>query len=135
MKEGIHPEYHPVVYVDVSTGDEILTRSTIKSDETREIDGVSHYVINCDITSFTHPFYTGKQKLMDTEGRIDRFRKKYGSIGGSKEEAPAATEEPVEAAPEEPVEAAAEEAPAEEAAAEEAPVEEAAADTADTADA
>lgn len=78
MKADTHPEYHPVVFVDVSTNDEIVTRSTMKSDDTRDIDGVTHYVINCDITSFTHPFFTGKQKLMDTEGRIDRFRKKYG---------------------------------------------------------
>ena len=78
MKEGIHPDYHPVVFVDVSGGHEIITRSTATSAETREIDGVDHYVIKCDITSFTHPFFTGKQKLLDTEGRIDRFRKKYG---------------------------------------------------------
>ena len=78
MKADIHPKYHPVVFVDVSTKDEIVTCSTMKSEETREIDGVEHYVVNCDITSFTHPFFTGKQKLMDTEGRIDRFRKKYG---------------------------------------------------------
>jgi len=56
VKEGIHPEYTPVVFIDVSTGDEIQTRSTLTSDETRDIDGVSHYVVNCDITSFTHPF-------------------------------------------------------------------------------
>ena len=78
MKAGIHPKYHPVVFVDASTNDEIISRSTVKSSETREIDGVSHYVISCDITAFTHPFFTGKQKLVDTEGRIDRFRKKYG---------------------------------------------------------
>ena len=83
MKAETHPEYHPVVFVDVSTQDEIVTCSTMTSDETRDIDGVSHYVINCDITSFTHPFFTGKQKLMDTEGRIDRFRKKYGRPGGA----------------------------------------------------
>lgn len=78
MKADIHPTYNPVIFKDLSTGDEIITRSTATSDETREIDGVEHYVLNCDITSFTHPFYTGKQKLVDTEGRIDRFRKKYG---------------------------------------------------------
>lgn len=78
MKEGIHPQFHPVVFVDASSQDEIVTRSTMTSKETREIDGVSHYVVMMDITSFTHPFFTGKQKLLDTEGRIDRFRKKYG---------------------------------------------------------
>ena len=80
MKPEIHPEYNPVIFVDVSTGDEIVTRSTATSAETRDIDGVEHYIIKCDITAFTHPFFTGKQKLVDTEGRIDRFRKKYGSL-------------------------------------------------------
>jgi len=78
MKEGIHPAYHPVVFVDASSGDEIVTRSTMTSNEKRKIDGVDHYVISMDMTSYTHPFFTGKQKLVDTEGRIDRFRKKYG---------------------------------------------------------
>ena len=77
MKKGIHPDYHPVVFVDSATGDEILTRSTIISDEKREIEGVTHYVVYCDITSFTHPFYTGKQKLVDTAVRIEKFQKKY----------------------------------------------------------
>jgi large subunit ribosomal protein L31 len=78
MKEGIHPAYHPVVFVDASSGDEIITRSTMTSNEKRKIDGVDHYVISMDMTPYTHPFFTGKQKLVDTEGRIDRFRKKYG---------------------------------------------------------
>ena len=66
MREGIHPEYHPVVFVDVSTGDEI-TQSTMTSADTKTIDGVDHYIVNCDITSHP-PFFTGKQKLVDTEG-------------------------------------------------------------------
>ena len=78
MKEGIHPKYHPVVFVDAGSGDEVITRSTVTSKETRVIDGVDHYVVSMDITSYTHPFFTGKQKLVDTEGRIDRFKKKYG---------------------------------------------------------
>jgi large subunit ribosomal protein L31 len=78
MKEGIHPKYHPVIFVDASTGDEVITRSTMTSAEKRTIDGVEHFVVSMDITSFSHPFFTGKQKLVDTEGRIDRFRKKYG---------------------------------------------------------
>lgn len=80
MKADIHPEYHPVIFRDVSTGDEIMTRSTMTSGNQRDVEGVSHYVVNCDITSFTHPFFTGKQKLLDSEGRIDRFRKKYGNL-------------------------------------------------------
>ncbi|MFQ6613640.1 MAG: type B 50S ribosomal protein L31 [Fidelibacterota bacterium] len=77
MKKGIHPDYHPVVFVDISSGDEIVTRSTQTSDKIRTIDGVDHFEIHCDITSFTHPFYTGKQKLVDTAGRIEKFRRKY----------------------------------------------------------
>ena len=81
MRQGIHPELHNVIFVDGSTGDEIMTRSTLKSDETRDVDGVEHFVIKCDITSFSHPFYTGNQRLLDTEGRVDRFRRKYGKKG------------------------------------------------------
>jgi len=80
VKADIHPKYHPVIFRDVSTGDEIITRSTMTSDDKRDVEGVAHYVVNCDITSFTHPFFTGKQKLLDSEGRIDRFRKKYGNL-------------------------------------------------------
>ena len=77
MKSGIHPEYHPVLYID---GDfEFISRSTSKSDETRDIDGVDHYVIRLEISSATHPFYTGKQRFVDTAGRIDRLRQKYGA--------------------------------------------------------
>ncbi len=79
MKKDIHPEYHPVVYVD---GDfEFPSRATSKSEEIRTIDGVDHYVLRLEISSATHPFYTGKQRFVDTAGRIDRFRQKYGSGG------------------------------------------------------
>ena len=76
MKAEIHPTLYPVVFVDGEH--EIITRSTKKSSETRMIDGVEHYVLPLDISSFTHPFFTGKQKLVDTEGRVERFRRKYG---------------------------------------------------------
>lgn len=75
MKPDIHPEYHPVVFVDGEN--EIVTRSTMTSKTTREIDGVEHYVIPVEISAFSHPFYTGRQKLVDTEGRVDRFLKRY----------------------------------------------------------
>ena len=75
MKQGIHPEMHPVIFVDGEY--EIITRSTKKSRETRDVDGVEHYVLHIDISSFTHPFFTGKQKIIDTEGRVERFRKRY----------------------------------------------------------
>ena len=79
MKKDIHPEYNPVVFVDVGSDFEVVTRSTLKSEETRTIDGVDHYVVKVEISSASHPFYTGKQRLVDTAGRIEKFRKRYGS--------------------------------------------------------
>lgn len=76
MKAEIHPKYHPVVFVDGEH--EIVTRSTLTSGKSRDIDGVSHYVIDIAISSHTHPFWTGTQRLVDTAGRVDRFNKKYG---------------------------------------------------------
>jgi len=75
LKTDIHPDYHPVVFVDGEH--EIISKSTMKSKETRSIDGVDHFVINLDVSAFSHPFFTGKQKLMDAEGRVDRFNKRY----------------------------------------------------------
>ncbi len=76
MKPDIHPVNHPVIFVDDEH--EVITRSTMTSSETREIDGVEHYVVKVDISAFSHPFYTGKEKVLDTEGRVERFRKRYG---------------------------------------------------------
>ena len=76
MKDGIHPKYNPVVFVDGEH--EIITRSVMSSKETREIDGVEHFVIPIEVSSYTHPFFTGKQRLVDTEGRVERFRKRWG---------------------------------------------------------
>jgi large subunit ribosomal protein L31 len=77
MKKDAHPDYHPVVFVDPSVGAEFITRSTMTSKETRNIDGVDHYVIKMEISSASHPFYTGKRKFVDTAGRVERFREKY----------------------------------------------------------
>ena len=82
MKKETHPQYHPVVFIDPSVGAEFVgaefvTRSTMKSNETRDIDGVKHFVIRMEISSASHPFYTGKRKFVDTAGRVERFREKY----------------------------------------------------------
>ncbi len=77
MKKEIHPQYHPVVFVDPSVGAEFVTRSSMKSAETRDIDGVKHFVIKMEISSASHPFFTGKRKFIDTAGRVERFREKY----------------------------------------------------------
>ncbi len=79
MKKEIHPDYHPVLFVDHGASYEFASRSTMKSKEVRKIDGVDHYVIRLDISSASHPFYTGRQRFVDTAGRIDKFRSKYGS--------------------------------------------------------
>lgn len=76
MKPEIHPEYHPVVFVDGEH--EVVSRSTMTSNKTRDIDGVEHYVIDVAISAASHPFWTGTQRILDTAGRIDRFNKKYG---------------------------------------------------------
>ena len=79
MKKDIHPEYRPVVFKDVSCDFTILTRSTIKTSQTiKWEDGKEYPFVKLDISSASHPFYTGKHKIMDTEGRIEKFRKKFG---------------------------------------------------------
>ena len=75
MRADIHPTYNPVIFKDDE--DEVISRSTMKSDEIRTIDGVDHYVLRVEISAFSHPFYTGQQKIIDTEGRVERFRKRY----------------------------------------------------------
>ena len=78
MKPGIHPDYHPVVFRD-PTAFAFLTRSTATSNDTIEWeDGNTYPVINVDVSSASHPFYTGKQKIMDTAGRVERFNRRYG---------------------------------------------------------
>jgi len=75
MKANIHPNFKPVIFVDGEN--EIRTFSTATSKEKRVIDGVEYSLIPVDISAYSHPFFTGKQKLVDTEGRVDRFLKRY----------------------------------------------------------
>ena len=84
MKTGIHPEYREVVFQDSSTGTQILTRSTIKTDKTVDYEGRKLPLVTVDISSASHPFFTGKQKFIDTAGRVDKFQKKYNwtNLGG-----------------------------------------------------
>ena len=78
MKKGIHPEnYRPVVFKDMSNEEIFISRSTINAKETIEIDGVTYPLVKLEITSSSHPFYTGKQKLVDTAGRVDKFMRRY----------------------------------------------------------
>lgn len=77
MKEGIHPTLYPVLFVD---GEHEWTGvSTMKSANTRAVNGVDHYVVNLEISAYSHPFYTGQKKLVDTAGRVEKFMRRYGN--------------------------------------------------------
>ena len=135
MRKDIHPEYREVLFHDTSVDEYFLIRSTLATDQTKEwTDGKTYPYCVLDISSASHPFYTGKQKLVDTGGRVDKFRKRFGSKTKSAPVTEAASEEvPAEevVAAEEPVveETVAEEVVAtEEPVAEEAPSEDDATD-------
>ena len=89
MKPDIHPSYRPVVFQDTSSDFSFLTKSTIETSDTIEWeDGETYPLAKVEISSESHPFYTGKQILVDTTGRVERFRKRYGDMGpASKAEA------------------------------------------------
>ena len=79
MKEGIHPDYHPVVFHDVGSGVKFLPRSTIASKDKVKLEhGNAYPQIAVDISSASHPFFTGKMKFIDAAGRVEKFQKKYG---------------------------------------------------------
>ncbi|WP_406233348.1 type B 50S ribosomal protein L31 [Nocardia sp. NBC_01009] len=79
MKIGIHPDYHPVVFEDSSTGKQFLTRSTSTSTRTVQwSDGNTYPLLMVDVTSDSHPFWTGAHRVMDTQGRVEKFERKYG---------------------------------------------------------
>ncbi len=81
MKTKIHPEnYREVVFKDMSNEETFITRSTVATRETIEIDGKEYPLVKLEITSASHPFFTvSKQKLVDTAGRVDKFRSRYGN--------------------------------------------------------
>lgn len=96
MKPGIHPDYRYVVFQDSSSGDKFLTRSTIESNDTITWeDGNEYPLAKVEISAFTHPFFTGQMKIVDTAGRVERFERRYGrrKKGGAAEVAPEASEE------------------------------------------
>ncbi len=78
MKKGIHPEnYRLVAFKDMSNEDVFITKSTVETKETITHEGVEYPVFKMEISRTSHPFYTGKSKLIDTAGRIDKFKTKY----------------------------------------------------------
>ena len=79
MKPGIHPTYRYVVFQDTSSGDTMLTKSTIEATETTTwTDGQEYPLAKVEISAFTHPFFTGQMKIVDTAGRVERFERRYG---------------------------------------------------------
>ena len=128
MKKDIHPEYREVLFHDTSVDEYYLVRSTLSTDQTKEYEGKTYPYCVLDISSASHPFYTGKQKLVDTGGRVDKFRKRFGNKTKAAPVAePAAEEAPLEeVAIEETIteEVATEESVVEEAKSEETPAEE-----------
>ena len=81
MKEGIHPDnYRLVAFKDMSNDDVFITKSTVESKDSIEQDGVTYPLVKLEISRTSHPFYTGKTKLIDTAGRIDKFKNRYAKI-------------------------------------------------------
>lgn len=88
MKDGIHPKYQSVIFRDASSGFAILTRSTVKppTQMMKWEDGQEYPVVTVDVSSASHPFYTGKSKFVDAAGRVDKFNKKFQGTYGKKKE-------------------------------------------------
>lgn len=88
MKDGIHPAYRPVIFRDRSAGLSILTRSTLSPQRTAAWDdGCEYPVVDVEISSASHPFWTGSARVVDSEGRVERFRRRYGAAGAEERRA------------------------------------------------
>jgi large subunit ribosomal protein L31 len=81
MKPEIHPEYREVVFHDLSCDFKFITRSTIQTREKIEHNGKEYPLIKIEVSAESHPFYTGKHKIVDTAGRVEKFRQKFGTVG------------------------------------------------------
>lgn len=92
MVEKVEEQARDVVFRDVTADEEFIVSSTIEAEQTTEIDGEEYPLREVEVSSASHPFYTGEQKLVDTEGRVERFERKYGEVGSSDEEGEEAEE-------------------------------------------
>jgi large subunit ribosomal protein L31 len=81
MKTDIHPDYREVVFHDLSCDFKFITRSTINTRETTEFEGKQYPLIKIEVSAESHPFFTGKHKIVDTAGRVEKFRQKFGKVG------------------------------------------------------
>lgn len=77
MKKDIHPNYREVVFMDMSADTKFITRSTVNTSETIDIDGKSYPLVKLEVSSESHPFYTGKKMFLDTAGRVEKFNKRF----------------------------------------------------------
>ena len=78
MKSDIHPQYRPVAFQDISDGTTFVIPSTVESSETTTIDGVEYPLVKVEVSSASHPFFTGTMQIIDTAGRVERFERRYG---------------------------------------------------------
>lgn len=94
MKQAIHPDnYRLVVFEDLNNGQRVLTRSTVATDETTKWDDGNEYpLVKVHITSFSHPFYTGEERVLDLEGRVDKFKARAAAGAAAKEKRAAAAQ-------------------------------------------
>jgi large subunit ribosomal protein L31 len=103
MKKGIHPEnYRLVAFKDMSNNDVFITKSAVETKDTISVDGAEYPLVKLEISRTSHPYYTGKSKLVDTAGRIDKFKSRYANLSINKhsvEEAPVSKEAPVDETP------------------------------------
>ncbi len=81
MKPEIHPEYREVLFHDISNDFKFVTRSTIQTRDTIEFEGQKYPLVKIEVSSESHPFYTGQHKIVDTAGRVEKFRQKFGTVG------------------------------------------------------
>lgn len=81
MKNGIHPNYREVLFHDLSCDFKFITRSTMSTREKIQHEGKEYPLVKIEVSSESHPFYTGKHKIVDTAGRVEKFRQKFGKVG------------------------------------------------------
>jgi large subunit ribosomal protein L31 len=86
MKKGVHPtSYRPVVFQDLNNNQTFLTRSTVATDETIELDGATYPLVKVHISSSSHPFFTGEERIVDVEGRVDKFKARQAAAAKARE--------------------------------------------------
>ncbi len=85
MKTDLHPNVREVIFQDTVSGAQYRMLSTIKAEHTVSVDGKEYPLVKVDVSSASHPFFTGSQRIMDTAGRVEKFDTKYGKVGGMKD--------------------------------------------------